>query len=63
MSDRIVRYRFVGWLSGDLIVVYETPEEAVKRGLAEPFASYGGYSERIPADEAIQQLRRELEDS
>ena len=44
--------RFVDWLSGDLIVVYERPAEAVKRGLAEAFASCGGYVERIPADEA-----------
>jgi hypothetical protein len=63
MSDRIVRYRFVDWLSGDLIVVYETPEEAVKRGLGEPHSSYGGYSERIPADEAIRLLREELDGS
>ena len=60
MSDRIVRYRFVDWLSGDIIVIYETPEEAVKRGLGEPYA---GYSERIPLDEAMQLLREELDGS
>jgi hypothetical protein len=44
MTERRIAFRFVDWLTGDLIMVYERPADAVKRGFNEPFASYGGYS-------------------
>lgn len=53
-------YQFVdqrGWL----IRIYETVEQAVKRGLGEPYASYGAYAEEYPPDEAREVLERDLE--
>jgi hypothetical protein len=59
MTERRIAFRFVDWLTGDLIMVYERPADAVKRGFNEPFASYGGYVERIPAAKARQLLEDE----
>ena len=45
MTERRLRFQFIDALTGDLVRVYETPAQAVKRGLGEVAAEYG-YVER-----------------
>ena len=59
MTERRLRFQFIDALSGDLVRIYETPEQAVKRGLGEP---YVGDGERFSYEEARELLGEELAD-
>jgi len=61
MTERRLRFQFICGFTGDLVRVYETPAQAVARGLREPAAEYG-YVERFSYEEARELLGAELED-